>query len=221
MVPNAPKSHSRPRIPGEFSQSLARAMREVLTARESSMGSSGGTTDVRIRAHSRNRRYWFRRGSLVPWEPRETGQDRGKIMGLGEKNGIRIRKNGIRMRENGVRARENGTRIREKKWDQGEKRGIKIKEKKWNQGKKTGSGKKNRIRIRENGIRIQTSNFPKNSGTNSLSFPQLWDKTSPFPPKTLGQIPPESPPRCRNSRDSHPGSRRRRRRPRRRRGGRG
>lgn len=37
----------------QYSQSLARAMREVLTARDSSMGSSGGTTEVRIRVHSR------------------------------------------------------------------------------------------------------------------------------------------------------------------------
>lgn len=37
----------------QYSQSLARAMREVLTARDSSMGSSGGTTEVRMRVHSR------------------------------------------------------------------------------------------------------------------------------------------------------------------------
>lgn len=35
-------------------QSLARAIRDVFTARESSMGSSGGTTEVRISVHSRN-----------------------------------------------------------------------------------------------------------------------------------------------------------------------
>lgn len=34
--------------------SLARAISDVLTARESSMGSSGGTTEVRINVHSRN-----------------------------------------------------------------------------------------------------------------------------------------------------------------------
>lgn len=36
-----------------YLHSLARAMSEVLTARESSMGSSGGTTEVRIKVHSR------------------------------------------------------------------------------------------------------------------------------------------------------------------------
>lgn len=35
-------------------QSLASAIRDVLTARESSIGSSGGTTEVRISVHSRN-----------------------------------------------------------------------------------------------------------------------------------------------------------------------
>ncbi len=48
------------------SQSLARAMRDVLTASESSMGNSGGTTDVRIRVHSRNSLYLFLFGSFVP-----------------------------------------------------------------------------------------------------------------------------------------------------------
>lgn len=48
------------------SQSLARAMRDVLTARDNSIGSSGGTTEVRMRVHSRNNLYRFLLGSLVP-----------------------------------------------------------------------------------------------------------------------------------------------------------
>lgn len=48
------------------SQSLARAMSEVFTANDSSMGSSGGTTEVRMRVHSRNSLYLFRLASLVP-----------------------------------------------------------------------------------------------------------------------------------------------------------
>lgn len=55
------------------SQSLARAMREVLTASESSMGNSGGTTDVRIRVHSRNSLYLFLFGSFVPERHGEWG----------------------------------------------------------------------------------------------------------------------------------------------------
>lgn len=47
-------------------QSLARAIRDVLTARESSMGSSGGTTEVRISVHSRKSLYRFLLRSLVP-----------------------------------------------------------------------------------------------------------------------------------------------------------
>lgn len=37
-----------------YIQSLASAIRDVLTARESSIGSSGGTTEVRMSVHSRN-----------------------------------------------------------------------------------------------------------------------------------------------------------------------
>ena len=36
------------------SHSLVSASRDVLTASDSSMGSSGGTTEVRMRVHSRN-----------------------------------------------------------------------------------------------------------------------------------------------------------------------
>lgn len=49
VIPSSHRFVLRPRN----SQSLARAMREVLTARESSIGSSGGTTEVRIKVHSR------------------------------------------------------------------------------------------------------------------------------------------------------------------------
>lgn len=47
-------------------QSLTRANRDELTASDNSIGSSGGTTDVRIRVHSRNSLYLFLLGSLVP-----------------------------------------------------------------------------------------------------------------------------------------------------------
>merc|ERR1719232_465130 len=46
--------------------SLERDKREVLTAKLSSIGSSGGTTEVRIRVHSRNSLYLFLLGSRVP-----------------------------------------------------------------------------------------------------------------------------------------------------------
>lgn len=59
------------RIQCGHSQSLASAMRDVLTASESSMGNSGGTTDVRIRVHSRKSLYLFLLGSFVP-EKRES-----------------------------------------------------------------------------------------------------------------------------------------------------
>ena len=45
---------------------LVNANSEVLTANDSSMGSSGGTTDVRINVHSRNSLYLFLLGSSVP-----------------------------------------------------------------------------------------------------------------------------------------------------------
>ena len=48
------------------SHSLARARREVLTARECSIGSSEGTTNVRMSVHSRNNLYLLRVGSSVP-----------------------------------------------------------------------------------------------------------------------------------------------------------
>ena len=47
-------------------QSFERARSEVLTASDSSMGSSGGTTEVRMRVHSRNNLYLFRDGFLLP-----------------------------------------------------------------------------------------------------------------------------------------------------------
>ena len=43
-----------------------RLRRELLTARDSSIGSSGGTTLVKIRVHSRNSLYRLRSGSLDP-----------------------------------------------------------------------------------------------------------------------------------------------------------
>ena len=45
---------------------LVSCKREVLTAKLSSMGNSGGTTLVKIRVHSKNSLYRLRLGSLVP-----------------------------------------------------------------------------------------------------------------------------------------------------------
>ena len=43
-----------------------RASKLELTASDSSIGSSGGTTDVNINVHSKNNLYLFRSGSSVP-----------------------------------------------------------------------------------------------------------------------------------------------------------
>lgn len=45
---------------------FVRATRDVLTANDNSIGSSGGTTDVRINVHSRNSLYLFLFGSSLP-----------------------------------------------------------------------------------------------------------------------------------------------------------
>lgn len=39
---------------------------EVLTAKESSIGNSGGTTEVKMMVHSKNNLYRFLSGSMVP-----------------------------------------------------------------------------------------------------------------------------------------------------------
>ena len=49
-----------------YSQSFVRANNEVLTASDSSIGNSGGTTDVRIRVQFRNNLYLLRFSFLVP-----------------------------------------------------------------------------------------------------------------------------------------------------------
>ena len=46
--------------------SLTKDIREVLTANASSMGNSGGMTDVKINAHSSKSLYRLRLGSFVP-----------------------------------------------------------------------------------------------------------------------------------------------------------
>lgn len=46
--------------------SLERANSEVLTAKDSSIGSSGGITDVKINVHSKNNLYLFLSGSSLP-----------------------------------------------------------------------------------------------------------------------------------------------------------
>ena len=45
---------------------LVNASSDVLTASDNSIGSSGGTTDVKIRVHSKNSLYLSLLGSLVP-----------------------------------------------------------------------------------------------------------------------------------------------------------
>lgn len=47
-------------------KSLLRASKDELTAKESSIGNSGGTTDVRISVHSKNNLYRFLLGFSVP-----------------------------------------------------------------------------------------------------------------------------------------------------------
>lgn len=47
-------------------RSLERASREVFTAKDNSIGSSGGTTDVRIKVHSKNNLYLFLLGFNTP-----------------------------------------------------------------------------------------------------------------------------------------------------------
>ncbi|VDP80148.1 unnamed protein product [Schistosoma mattheei] len=42
------------------------AIKDEFTAKDNSSGSSCGITDVRMRVHSRNSLYRFRRGSAVP-----------------------------------------------------------------------------------------------------------------------------------------------------------
>ena len=45
---------------------LDNAKREVFTASDNSIGSSGGTTDVKINVHSKNNLYLFLWGSSLP-----------------------------------------------------------------------------------------------------------------------------------------------------------
>jgi hypothetical protein len=47
-------------------RSLTKAINDVLTARDNSIGNSGGTTDVKINVHSMNNLYRLRFGSFVP-----------------------------------------------------------------------------------------------------------------------------------------------------------
>lgn len=47
-------------------QSFDSASNDVLTASDNSIGSSGGTTEVKMSVHSRNNLYLFLFGSLVP-----------------------------------------------------------------------------------------------------------------------------------------------------------
>lgn len=58
---------------------FARATSEEFTAKESSIGSSGGTTDVMMRTHSRRSLYLLRSGFSVPVERwRGRGGRRGR-----------------------------------------------------------------------------------------------------------------------------------------------
>lgn len=49
-----------------YEPNLCNANKDELTAKESSIGSSGGTTDVRINVHSKKSLYLFRFGFSVP-----------------------------------------------------------------------------------------------------------------------------------------------------------
>ena len=56
---------------------FANDMRDVLTANDNSIGNSGGTTEVKIRVHSRNNLYLFRSGFSIPintWNRRQTNR---------------------------------------------------------------------------------------------------------------------------------------------------
>lgn len=57
-----------PKIIGNkvYLHSLERAKRDVFTAKVNSMGNSGGTTEVRIKIHSKNNLYLFLDGFLEP-----------------------------------------------------------------------------------------------------------------------------------------------------------
>lgn len=50
-----------------YTPSFAREAKEALTARDNSIGSSGGTTDVKISVHSRNSLYLLLVGSSQPF----------------------------------------------------------------------------------------------------------------------------------------------------------
>ena len=64
-----------------YSRSLDSASREVLTASDSSIGSSGGTTDVRISVHSRNSLYLLRSGFSEPDMKLETKRKMFEVRG--------------------------------------------------------------------------------------------------------------------------------------------
>ena len=49
-----------------YIHSLDSAKSDVLTARDNSIGNSGGTTEVRMRVHSRNSLYLLRVGFSLP-----------------------------------------------------------------------------------------------------------------------------------------------------------
>ena len=48
-------------------ESFTSCNNDVFTAKDNSIGNSGGTTDVNIKVHSRNNLYLFRSGSSVPF----------------------------------------------------------------------------------------------------------------------------------------------------------
>ena len=74
----------------EYKPNLWRANNDELTANDSSMGSSGGTTDVRINVHSKNSLYRFLFGFSVPTS-RLYNQYKDKVNGMCAKyNNINI-----------------------------------------------------------------------------------------------------------------------------------
>lgn len=60
------KNKKNPILKKTYLPNFDREIREVLTANESSIGSSGGTTEVKIRVHSKNSLYLFLFSSSDP-----------------------------------------------------------------------------------------------------------------------------------------------------------
>ena len=66
----------------EYKPNLWRANNDELTANDNSMGSSGGTTDVKINVHSKKSLYRFLFGFSVPRKRRVCAQYKAKLYGM-------------------------------------------------------------------------------------------------------------------------------------------